>query len=130
MAPQEITLRLIGDLPCKKNRIHAARGQRGHYPKDTKRTLDNLLLQARSQWGTREPWLHPDLEIRMYVYNTHKDRDGIVTTILDVLKKARVIEDDSIAFCNGLRTEHPALPVRTIREERIEITLRPWILDK
>ena len=64
----------------------------------------------------------------MFIHNPAKDRDGILTTVLDVLKKARVIEDDSIHFCNGLRTEHPATLVRTIREERIELTLRPWKL--
>jgi Holliday junction resolvase RusA-like endonuclease len=127
MAPEEVTLRLIGDLPCKKNRIRAGPGG-GHYPKAVKATLVNLELQARVQWGARPPWLHPDFEIRMFVFNTKKDRDGIFTTVLDVLKKARVIEDDSIDLCNGLRTEHPATPVRTIREERIEITVRPWKL--
>jgi Holliday junction resolvase RusA-like endonuclease len=40
---------------------------------------------------------------------TRMDRDGILTTILDVLKNTGVIQDDSIAAFNGKIVLHPVV---------------------
>lgn len=117
---------LFGDLPCKKNRIRAGRGG-GHYPKEVKETLRNLELQARAQWrtggGPTAPARNLSFDYRIYVQNPAKDRDGIWTTILDVLKRAGVILDDAIRNHNGTETNRPAEIVADPHEERIEITV-------
>jgi hypothetical protein len=59
----------------------------------------------------------------MYVFNWAKDRDGIWTTVLDALKQARIIWDDSLRWYNGRELKHPAEQAPNLRMERIIITL-------
>lgn len=121
--PTETTLILIGDLPAKKNRIRTARGMGGHYDDKTRATICNLILQARTQWGARAPVpRRTDVKIILWLHNWRKDRDGIVTTLLDCLKEARVITDDSCNGLNGWFVMAPALECES-RDERAEITL-------
>lgn len=113
---------LYGDLPAKKNRIRTARGRGGHYDDKTATTIENLILQARAAWGSHPPVKSPCLRIDMCIANNRKDRDGILTTILDVLVQARVLHDDAILLCNGTITLLPAI-LCTKREERAEIDI-------
>lgn len=129
MTIDPVKLVLIGDLPCKKNRIRTGKGSRGHYAPGVKETLIDLQTQAAIQWRDRNgklpPLEHPYVIEQMYIFNPAKDRDGIWTTILDVLKKAGVIIDDSIRHYNGPEHRHPAILVKSIRDERIEILIHP-----
>ncbi len=122
-AARTITILLRGDLPAKKNRIKAVRGRVGHYDSKTAATIQNLILQARTQWGARESVpQRTDLKIILWLANWRKDRDGIITTLLDVLVQARVIADDSCNGLNGWMVVAPALKC-DLRDERAEITL-------
>jgi hypothetical protein len=44
---------------------------------------------------------HPDITIRMQTSTKRSDRDGALTTILDLLVWYGVLHDDNIAHCNG-----------------------------
>lgn len=118
---EHVRFSLWGDLPCKKNR-RIGTGRNSHYPPTVQATLRNLELQARGAWGCRKPVVSPDIEVFLYVASLSKDYDGIVTSVWDCLKKARVIVDDSLRYLNGTYLQHPAVQV-SAREERIEIVL-------
>jgi hypothetical protein len=55
--------------------------------------------------------------------NAHIDRDGIITTVLDILGgPCRVIKNDNIAHCNGTWTIYPA---ERGEYDMVEVTLIP-----
>lgn len=124
----EFRLKLYANFPAKKNRLRSPPGgSRGHnlvYKKGVRELIDNLVLQARAAWGSRPYLESPDIEVFFFTVNASKDRDGIWTTILDVLKQARVLFDDSIRWANGTEVHHPAVIVHQIREERVEVLLK------
>ncbi len=122
--PNAIKLVLQGKIVSKKNRLRPRRGPgKGKmYDPAIKAAIDALDLQARAAWGARRALVHPTLDIFLFVANEAKDTDGMYTTILDVLKKAGVIFDDSIKYCNGLKRIHPAVIVPAAME-RVEIVL-------
>jgi hypothetical protein len=112
---------LYGNIPSKKNYLQVGpRG--GRYRGEVSACIANLTMQARAAWGARPPVESPDIEVRLFIHNPAKDRDGIWTTLLDVLKKARVIHDDSIRRNNGKETQWPVVIVNK-RDERAEITI-------
>lgn len=115
-----------GPFPSKKNRLRPRKGPgRGKmYDPEVKALILSMEMEARSQWGSHPYLDSPGVEIWMYVANFSKDRDGIWTTILDVLKKGRVIFDDSIRFYNGNEHKYPA-QLSTARDERVLIRLTP-----
>ena len=98
-------------IPSKKNRLtpRTGGGSGLMYAEGVKKALQDLEMQARVQWGLRPRLRHPEIHFRIEAQE-NQDRDGIVTTLLDVLKRAGVIEDDSIARCNGLYVIFPAGP--------------------
>jgi len=108
---ETVVLKLRGDTPSKKNRLRPRKGPgKGKmYDPAVKAVMDGLHWQVKAQWGDRPPVRHPALQFWIYAVE-RKDRDGIVTTLLDVLKTAGVLVDDSIKECNGLLLIHPALP--------------------
>lgn len=118
---EHVRLTIFADFPSKKNR-RMGTGARSHYSTDVKATLQTIETQARAAWGYRKPVIHPDIEVSMFIANFSKDADGIYTGLLDCLKKARVIVDDSLRYLNGTYLQHPAVQV-SAREERIEIVL-------
>ena len=119
-----MTLVLRGSVPTKKNQLRprAGRGRAHRYDASTAADLERLITYARIQWGPRDPLESPRMEFRFFVLNARQDRDGILTTILDCLKTARVLIDDSIYRCNGELLLHPAQLVAA-GEERVEVTL-------
>jgi hypothetical protein len=114
---------LRGNLPSKKN----TRSASGHYPKNVSETLRDLELQARVGWrdsrGPLPPVVDPDITFQLFIKNPSKDRDGIITTLLDVLVKARVLPDDSIRKYNGREVIEPVILVDSIRDERAAVQI-------
>jgi hypothetical protein len=125
--PNSTNLVIWGDLPTKKNRLRprkaGSRGRRYHYDDATAAEINSIVTQARMQWGTRKEVAHPKLDVRLWIHNSAKDVDGIYTTLLDALKQARVIWDDSAKWLNGGTALHPVVFVPNVRQERAEITL-------
>jgi hypothetical protein len=117
---ERLQMTLVGRIPTKKNRLAPGRpGQKMHYRNDVKAEMKALLDQVFILWK-RRPLDHPAVDWKLYIPNGGQDRDGMVTTLLDVLKKGGVIVDDSIRHFNGLETKHPAVIVPA-GEERVEI---------
>lgn len=118
------TLTFRTAIPSKKNALVPRRG-RGTgkvYRPEVKAAMQQLEAQAALQWGRRRPLEHPDVEYWLSCHNEAQDRDGMETTLLDALKKAGVITDDSVRFFNGEKLSHQveivsrtAVPVSTIR---------------
>ena len=105
-----MTLVLRGHCPSKKNLWRRGRGGHTYIDSETQTLIDALTIQAEEQWK-REPVKHPGMRVQFFVASRRQDRDNMLTTILDCLKKAGVIEDDNIARFNGVLTLLPALLV-------------------
>jgi len=118
-------MQLHGPFPTKKNRLRPRiGGRRGQmYDPAVKEFIDRLAMEARGEWGSRRELVHPKVEIQFFISNPAKDRDGLWTTVLDALKRARVIFDDSIRWYNGPELKHPAVIVATARLELVKIVL-------
>lgn len=122
VSPQEpIVITFLGVVPGKKNRKAPCANGRGLFlEKNTRLALERLELQVPSH--VRGLALeHPDLEIHITYDDAHRDRDGILTTILDILQKYRVIQNDNIAHFNGNVTIPPA-----VRGDMIETKVVLW----
>lgn len=119
-------LTLYGPIPSKKNKLRprSGKGRAYHYDKETADQIEALTTFARIQWGPRPPLVHPEMELMFFVLNPAKDQDGMYTCLLDCLKQARVIQDDSIKWLNGKVTIHPAHVVSSLRDERVEIEIQ------
>lgn len=119
---------LSGPFPTKKNQLMPRRGRNGRsagfmYDPEVGAFIKRLAMEARGAWGHRRELLHPNVQVKLFVAHKKKDRDGLWTTILDALKKGRVIWDDSIEFYNGTEIKHPATLISDPRQERVVITL-------
>ena len=106
-----VTLWLPGPIPTKKNKLRPRMGGgRGQmYDPETKGKIAALATVAAIQWGARAPLVHPDVTLGLEYVDGTQDRDGIWTTILDALKQASVIADDSIRCFNGTVIQTPAV---------------------
>lgn len=128
--PGALRLVIYGKLPSKKNKLRPRSrrsGGRAHmYDKETKAELDSMTMQARVAWGARRPLESPNVDVYFFVANPAKDRDGIWTSVLDCLKNAGVILDDSIALYNGIERKHPAEIVEAA-DERVEVVIDPRV---
>lgn len=124
LAANQIRLVLRGSVPSKKNalrrRSSSSKGVGYHYDETVKAQMDALVTQARIQWGARRETANPRILITFFVANRRQDRDGMFTTILDALVKARVLHDDNQQWCNGPVTIYPSVVVDP-REVRTEI---------
>lgn len=104
--------RLRGRIPCKKNRR-----KMGSLPASDRAAIAALGFELNAQiarWtgrilpsqeltyrGHRLPLCHPNLAFRFYSTRQLKDKDGMLTTLLDIMTACRLLRDDSIEWCNG-----------------------------
>lgn len=91
-----MTLTLLGHVATKKNGKAAFNG-RVVQTRAKKADLDSLILQARQQWGGRPPMETACISAAFFVRDGRSDLDGKYTTLQDVLVKAGVLRNDSIA---------------------------------
>jgi Holliday junction resolvase RusA-like endonuclease len=111
------TLILHGHLPSKKNLWKRGRGGRTYIDSDVKALIDALTAQAQHQWKD-EPVEHPELIVEFYMRDKRRDRDNMLTTVLDCLCAAGVLVNDNVARCNGLLVVYPAV---IDKDERVTI---------
>jgi hypothetical protein len=71
----------------------------------SKRELDALILQVKSQWRSEPLEETKHLHAKFYVRDGRGDLDGKYTTLQDVLVKAGVIRNDSIARLRAFSAE-------------------------
>lgn len=108
-----ILLEIDGPVPAKKNMLRVTRFGTYH-DKDIADQIEQLRVRAWIRWkqlhdGPAPVLEHPDLAVTFYVMDRRSDRDNKLTTILDVLQEAGVLQNDSIRRCNGTITLHPAI---------------------
>ena len=114
------TLVLHGFVPCKKNLWKRGKGGRTYIDSETKALIDALTLQAQNQW-IGGPVTHSDMRVRFYTRDRRRDRDNMLTTILDCPREAGVIVNDNIAQFNGTLA---ILPAVIDENERVTISLK------
>jgi Holliday junction resolvase RusA-like endonuclease len=95
-------------LPKQKNLWKRGKGGRTYIDSETKGLIDALTIQARAQWK-HEPVTHPDIGVQFFARDRRRDRDNMLTTILDCLRDAGVIVNDNIAQANGTLILLPAV---------------------
>jgi Holliday junction resolvase RusA-like endonuclease len=67
----------------------------------SKQELDALILQVKSQWKAEPLEYTKHLRVTFHVRDGRGDLDGKYTTLQDVLVKAGVLKNDSIARVNA-----------------------------
>ena len=124
-----VWIELKGRIPSKKNllkpRSPRSRGRRHMYDEETRAMLTAVETQARIAWGPHRAVPHPRVDVYFETVNASQDRDGIWTTVLDCLKRAGVIHDDSIRHFNGTVVLHPAKIVAQARLARVYLCIKP-----
>lgn len=104
-----MTLTLHGPVPSKKNLLRVRRGGGLYRDGSVYAAIEALTTQAGMQWGHRTALEHPKMSVRFFVRSRRSDRDNRLTTILDCLQLAGVIQQDNIAHFNGEVTILPAI---------------------
>jgi Holliday junction resolvase RusA-like endonuclease len=116
-------LTLFGELPSHKNEKVATLRKR---KKDTKKGVagstymgirtKSAVKDAMDRAGLQIPGdmrdlklRHPKIEFYFKVARVNVDRDNIVSTVLDLLVRYGVLENDSISSCNHTITIYPAM---------------------
>lgn len=114
-------LDLRGLVPSKKNEkvpVTTKSGKRRMYYQ-AQPEIDRLSMQVPGE--LRDLGLvHPDIDIYMTKTDGRSDKDGALSTLLDIMVKMGILKNDSVAQCNGRITLHP---VRRGGENRTMILL-------
>jgi len=122
--PPRIDILLMGNVPSKKNSYTPRKGGKGFFKgKELVAQLEALMWQIPLYCRDLK-LVHPHITMQFTVPNGLSDRDNKVTTVLDLLKSAGVIWNDSIASCNGRMAVLPAI-VKPDEAESAWIRLRP-----
>ncbi len=123
-------IHLSGTVPSKKNeKIPTVNKKTGrvvgmHY--EAQPEIDALAKQIEPQFRDLG-LLHPDIDLFFSVRTGGSDRDGKEATILDLLVKYGVIQNDNISSCNGMVVTHPA---RRADVEGVLIILKDTGIDR
>lgn len=106
---EPLVLELYGPIPSKKNsyKKRSGRGRGMFKDRDLQSKLDYLTLQIPAEARGLE-LVHPDVTIQFTVPDRGRDRDNMVTSLLDVLVLAGVLKNDNIASFNGRLVIEPA----------------------
>ena len=107
----ETSFFLSGDVPGKANRrrngINRATGKPITFlPKEVKAVLTAMELQARAKWRGRPPLTDVFLNLTFHVSNLASDSDNRDKSCRDILRKAGVIHNDSMAHIRRVTLEH------------------------
>jgi Holliday junction resolvase RusA-like endonuclease len=111
---------LHGHCPCKKNLWKRGKGKRTYIDSEVKALIDCLTVQATNQWK-HEPVKHPWMSFEFFTRDRRRDRDNLLTTVLDCLREAGVIVNDNIKSFNGSLI---LLPAVIDKVERVKIEVR------
>ncbi len=102
-----IILELKGTIPSKKNAWRSNPRGRSYLPEQIQADIDALVIQAQNQRHLHpvEPLKGKKLYVGAVYYGSvvGKDVDNCYTTLLDVLQKAGIIENDNMVRENYSR---------------------------
>jgi hypothetical protein len=106
--PWSAVITLSGKVRVKKNAYTPRKDGKGFYKgSKLKGELDALAIQIPS-WARDKQLRHPNITFQFHLPSGNSDRDGMVTTLLDVMVSFGIIHNDSVASCNGTITIPPA----------------------
>lgn len=95
-----ITLKLEGLVPSKKNAWRRGNGGRVYIPEGIQADIDALIVQAQVLKRSLDlkpiAGHHVRVQALFVVQREHKDLDNVFTTVLDVLQKAEIIQNDKL----------------------------------
>lgn len=95
-----IDLTLTGLVPSKKNAWRRGNGSKVYLPAQVQADIDALVFQAkalRHRLNIKEiTGVRLSVVVVFHVPREHKDLDNCFTTLLDVLQKAGIIENDKL----------------------------------
>jgi hypothetical protein len=98
----------MGHVPSKKNAYRRQNNGGMYRRKDVVQDIDSLSAQIPA-WTKNLRLEHAHISVRLTVGDGRADRDNKVTTLLDILVRAGVLRNDSIARCNGRIFVHEAV---------------------
>lgn len=113
-----VTFELLGPVPAKKQNwrpgkngkvIFYGRQKANGERVDVRQQYKDLITQARIVWGPRRACVHPSIQIQFFVTWRGADRDNKLSTVLDALVEAGVLQNDNIAQFNGNLRVLPAV---------------------
>jgi len=93
-------LEIKGPISSKKNKLQPRHGKgKGlRYRDGIKEEIDGIVLQMQSQYKGPRPITEP-VKVMLYIGCPdpgRTDGDGILTNVLDCLKKAKIVVDDNM----------------------------------
>src|SRR5207249_3091312 len=128
--PDQIEILLRGKVPSKKNAYTPRRDRPGMFKSSKLQTeLNRLAVQVPGY--CRDLQLeNPTLEFFFTYVKANSDRDGAVTTCMDILVSMGVLVNDNTKRCNGLITIHPSVKgdcdgVKIILTPKVEQSIQP-----
>lgn len=105
---EPIEIKFVGFCSKKNRKAPRADGRGMFIEPKTRQIIQQMELQVRGD--VRDLKLeHPSVEWSFTYTNAHVDKDGIITTVLDILQKYGVILNDNIAHYNGRQVINPAV---------------------
>ena len=120
--PVDVRLILHGHCPAKKNQWERGVSGEMFLNSEVVKQIETLTLQAMFQWPHKAPVEHPELTFSFFVHHARRDRDGMLTTLLDCLQAAGVLVNDNLAHANGRLIMEAAVFVDAA-DERVEIVV-------
>jgi Holliday junction resolvase RusA-like endonuclease len=111
--------------PSKKNLMRPS-GAGGKtllvYKKNCKAQIAAVVSILELQWSLSHPVEHPTIIWSLHMADA-QDRDGVITTLLDALVKAKVLRDDAVRVNNGPWLVEKARELRQGQTPEHRITL-------
>lgn len=85
-----------GRIPSKKNRWRRSRSGGVYLPKKEQHDSDIILQEIIQQRNAQKLWepIAGDLRVTFWIPRSRSDLDNQITTLLDLLQKARIIVND------------------------------------
>jgi Holliday junction resolvase RusA-like endonuclease len=125
-----ITLRLEGPVPSKKNAWRRGAHGNVYLPRNVQDEIDDLVLLAKSQRHKLDLTSIASSRLRVTAHFTipkeHRDLDNVFTTLLDILQKAEIIENDKLVRAFEVtETIAPGLPEVTVVINKLSPIERP-----
>lgn len=94
---------LRGPVPSKKNKWRIrANSSIGITDEKVLQEIESLILQARIAWGYQPPMAYFQVVFGLVVKSAGTDLDNKLGCLMDVLQKARVIQNDNVNRCKSI----------------------------
>lgn len=124
MSNDAVTFRLRGHLPTKKNNLRRSRNGRLFRAAVATDEMAPVQMQIQAQWKRRPPFERAIVDATFYLEPKRRgDGDGMLTTLLDLLKQAGVITDDN--WRRVVRCGATCIPT-VAGDERIEVRVESF----